>query len=135
MAAALNNAANNPPFPTYRDRAGATNGREFPVGILYATRETITRIGPGKRERRRHFRLEIQAAGAPPMDQELDRLYLWAVKTLYGDAGLAAACDLFNEDGLEWEVFSGASDTAILAVDFEAVYRTDAADPSARFVA
>lgn len=134
MAGELNAPVNAPPFATWRSRVQAFGQSELPVGVLYSTKETIERVGPGVRLRRRRVRLEVLGSGDAPMDQALDQFYLYAIGTLYRSERLGGMTDIFTEDGIEWDVRPGAEDAAILAVEFEITYRTPADDPTTRYL-
>lgn len=128
--AALNNAANNPPCPTFRSRPDPATDAELPLMMLFVSSEEVQRVDLSTVERMLTLRLEPMTSGAPPQDEALDPLLEYAVTTLLSDATFLALIQDVLDAKYVWEVNAGDQDSAMASVDIKVTYLTARNDPS-----
>jgi len=123
-------AGANPPGAIFRSRAEPLSAREhLPAFAVYPIEEDPSDEGSTITMRRLTVRVECFVAGMPPQDAALDPLLVYAVKTVFADANLAARLFHLEEKHTAWDFESSYEGVAAAPLDFVVTYATTRGDP------
>ena len=123
-------AGTNRPGPIFRSRAEPLSARDqLPAFVVYPTEEECADEGSSIAMRVLTLRVECLVAGMPPQDEALDPLLIYAVKTVFTDANLAARLFHLEEKHTAWTFESSYEGVAAAQLDFLVTYATTRGDP------
>lgn len=131
--AALNGVGKPAGLTIHRMRAKPIEKDKLPAAVVYIVSEPVKKAAPNATlvQRELRFRVEVRTTGEVP-DEALDDYAQWVVEALMTDQSLGGVCRELSEVESEWDAVAADKTYAAVGIDFIAMYRTVAADPSTR---
>ena len=114
------------PCPFERTRLNPVRPPDLPHVAVYGRRVLPERLSPTQFKRTLTLRLEITVKGKPPIDSKTDPIYLYAVRTFYGqyNALRELGMQTMHESDLQWETEQSYTDACVAVCDLEVVFKT-----------